>query len=260
MTTLYDRIKARREELNMSQEDLANKLGYKSRSSINKIEKGENDIPQSKIAAFAKALDTTPGYLMGWDDRKPTLDGLLNIAIRKKIKKEHPNIITLLDDIDPEKLQNYVGSVTGGIQGYTPPDTPRQYPFIPDAVAAGIPCTIEGRNDLPTIGISDALMGKYAGNKHIVIMKVNGDSMNRVIPNGSFVAVKTDVDVTQLKDGDMVVFGKEHEYSLKHYYDAGEKVIFKPNSTNQTFTDHVYSKGENVCIIGKVVMSIRNYN
>ena len=68
---LFKRIKNRREELNMSQEELAKKLGYKSRSSINKIEKGENDIPQSKIAAFAVALETTPEYLMGWEPPAP---------------------------------------------------------------------------------------------------------------------------------------------------------------------------------------------
>ena len=68
---LFKRIKNRREELNMSQEELAKKLGYKSRSSINKIEKGENDIPQSKIAAFAAALETTPEYLMGWETPAP---------------------------------------------------------------------------------------------------------------------------------------------------------------------------------------------
>lgn len=65
---LYKRIKARREELGMSQEELATKLGYKSRSTINKIEMGKNDITQSKIKAFAQALNTTPAYLMGWED------------------------------------------------------------------------------------------------------------------------------------------------------------------------------------------------
>jgi len=49
----------------MSQDELAKKLGYKSRSSMNKIEKCENDIPQSKIVAFAEALNTSPEYLMG---------------------------------------------------------------------------------------------------------------------------------------------------------------------------------------------------
>lgn len=68
--TVYDRIRSRREELGMSQQDLANKIGYKSRSAINKIEQGLRDISQSKIAAFAKALETTPAYLMGWEEEK----------------------------------------------------------------------------------------------------------------------------------------------------------------------------------------------
>ena len=67
MLEIYKRIRARREELGISQEELAKRLGYKSRSSINKIEKGENDIPQSKIVAFAEALRTTPERLMGWE-------------------------------------------------------------------------------------------------------------------------------------------------------------------------------------------------
>ena len=65
MLPLYQNIRKRRLELNMSQQELADKLGYKSRSAINKIELGINDITQSKIVAFAKALNTTPGELMG---------------------------------------------------------------------------------------------------------------------------------------------------------------------------------------------------
>ena len=56
MMELYENIKHRREELGLSQQDLADMLGYKSRSTIAKIEAGENDIPQSKIKAFAIAL------------------------------------------------------------------------------------------------------------------------------------------------------------------------------------------------------------
>lgn len=144
-------------------------------------------------------------------------------------------------------------------KNYNISDSPFQYPFIPDAVAAGIPCTIEGRKELPTIGISDAIMGKYAGNKHILIMRVNGESMNNVIPSGSFIAVKTDIEVKNLKDGDLVVFGKEHEYSLKRFYDANDRIIFKPDSSDPRFTDHVYNKNDSVFIVGRVVLSIRNY-
>jgi len=61
-----DRIKKRREELGLSQEELALRMGYKSRSAITKIEKGQRDINQSKIIEYAKALETTPAYLMDW--------------------------------------------------------------------------------------------------------------------------------------------------------------------------------------------------
>lgn len=68
MKTLGARIRQRREELGYSQSYLASLLDYSDRSTIAKIEKGVNDIVQSKIVAFAQALETTPSYLMGWTD------------------------------------------------------------------------------------------------------------------------------------------------------------------------------------------------
>lgn len=64
----YDRIKSRRIEINISQQELAKRVGYHSRSSINKIEQGINDIPQSKIKDFAKALNVSPAWLLGYED------------------------------------------------------------------------------------------------------------------------------------------------------------------------------------------------
>lgn len=58
----------RREELDMSQSELARRVGYTSRSTITKIERDGNGISQDKIVAIAKALKTTPSYLMGWTD------------------------------------------------------------------------------------------------------------------------------------------------------------------------------------------------
>ena len=68
MLALYKNIKARRLELKMSQDRLAELTGYKDRSSIAKSEKGEVDLAESKIREFAKALKITPQELMGWDD------------------------------------------------------------------------------------------------------------------------------------------------------------------------------------------------
>lgn len=63
---LYENIKKRREELHMTQGDLAAKTGYADKTMISKIEKGVVDLPQSKIYLFAQALNTTPRALMGW--------------------------------------------------------------------------------------------------------------------------------------------------------------------------------------------------
>jgi transcriptional regulator with XRE-family HTH domain len=68
MSTVGNRIFQRRKELDLTQEELARMMGYKSKSTINKIEMGINDIPQSKIAKFAEVLATTPSFLMGWDE------------------------------------------------------------------------------------------------------------------------------------------------------------------------------------------------
>ena len=58
-------IKKRRFELNMSQQDLADAMGYKTRSTIAKIESGENDVTQKRLTKFAEVLDTTVEALMG---------------------------------------------------------------------------------------------------------------------------------------------------------------------------------------------------
>ena len=62
--TIGERIKFKREELDISQDELARRLGYKSRSSINKIELGLQNLNQSKIKAIADALQTTPSFIM----------------------------------------------------------------------------------------------------------------------------------------------------------------------------------------------------
>jgi len=85
----------RREELNLSQDELAKKLGYRTRSSINKIEKGVNDIPQSKIKAFAIALDTTPEYLMGWTDKKEV--GSESAPVPEPVPEISPHDIALIE-------------------------------------------------------------------------------------------------------------------------------------------------------------------
>lgn len=54
----------------MTQSELARLAGYENRSSIARIERGDHDLPQSKIEEIARALKVTPSYLMGWEDEE----------------------------------------------------------------------------------------------------------------------------------------------------------------------------------------------
>lgn len=88
--TLYERVKNLRENKKMSQDELAKKCGYTSRSSISKLEKGEFNLPSDKIILLANALDTTPAYLMGWDDNPES-------------KSLNEQIVELMDDLTDEQ-------------------------------------------------------------------------------------------------------------------------------------------------------------
>lgn len=63
------RIRERRKELNISVDELAKKLN-KNRTTVYRYEKGDiENLPMDILGPLAKALDTTPAYLMGWDNK-----------------------------------------------------------------------------------------------------------------------------------------------------------------------------------------------
>ena len=100
-TEIGARIMERRQQLGLTQEELAFRMGYKTKSAINKIELGINDVSQSKVVKFAEALHTSVAFLMGWEDKKekPTEDDGLSEAKQKlidKIKKLPEDKIQLL--------------------------------------------------------------------------------------------------------------------------------------------------------------------
>ena len=95
------RIKNRRLELGLSQDDLAQKAGYTSRSSINKIEAGKIDLPQSKIEAIAKALQTTPAYLMGWEE-----ENSINTPPANTLDKATQTLVDIFEQLNAEDKKN----------------------------------------------------------------------------------------------------------------------------------------------------------
>lgn len=101
-----ERIRSRREELNMSQAELARKVGYTSRSTITRIERDGNGISQDKIVEIAKALKVTPSYLMGWEDEEIAIITAEQELILEKFFKltpEHQQILSFFMDSLLEK-------------------------------------------------------------------------------------------------------------------------------------------------------------
>jgi len=137
------------------------------------------------------------------------------------------------------------------------------YNYYPVSISAGLPLNVDGitNNDVEKINIPDSIMKNHAGSKNIFFTKVNGESMNNVLPNGSLIAVKQ-VPFSSLHDGDIVVFSCNHEYSVKRIYnDANNKrFVFKPDSTDMRFIDNVvtYEEAKDLKLYGKVVLYIVN--
>ena len=102
--TIGERIKARRNELMLSQRDLCEKMGYSNHSTIGKIEAGKVDIPQSRIVQFAEVLGVSVAYLMGWEEIQKNNDIIADVAIRMQTDEEFRSAVVSLYHADPKKL------------------------------------------------------------------------------------------------------------------------------------------------------------
>lgn len=140
-------------------------------------------------------------------------------------------------------------------------DTLDYYNYFPTEISAGLPIDIEGITDTQKIQISDSIMGKWSGDKEVYVTHVNGDSMNNVIPDKSLIIVKP-VALSDLKNGDIVVYRYDNEFAIKRYYHLDNKIVFKPDSSDPRFTDKEIEIGNEIelRIKGKVVLYIVETN
>ena len=155
---LYKRIKELREDRHMSQEELALKTGYTSRTSIAKIEAGKIDLPQSKIVLFAKALDTTASYLMGWEESDKSETAI----------PDNFDIITISE---------------------------KDFAMIPvvGTISAGIGCLAEQHFDERELVYLPDLKGTKL--KDYFYLKVQGDSMYPMLVEGDLALIRKQTSV-----------------------------------------------------------------
>ena len=190
MSDIGKKIRDRRESLNMTQEELAEKLGYKSRSSINKIESSGRNLPQSKIVAIATALRTSPSYLMGWDDENIT---------SKDLERVEPNAY--------RKIINVHGRIPAGEPNWI-------YENVEETIGTDDP-----RVDYALRVKGDSMINAGIFNGSIVYVQReadynNGDIVIAVI-NGDDATVKR-----YYKYGDKVILKPENPSMKEKEYDA----------------------------------------
>ncbi len=133
------------------------------------------------------------------------------------------------------------------------------YDYIESSVAAGSLERIDACYEFDKITLPDRLMGRYARRKSILATRINGQSMNRLIPDESFIFIDRNFNTLhQIKDGDVVVFHDGGEYSCKRIFidNHNNRFIFRPDSDDVAFTDIIidFENTENLKLIGKVVM------
>ena len=95
------RIKERRKELNMSVDELAQKLN-KNRTTVYRYEKGDiENLPMDILGPLAEVLNTTPAYLMGWDNKPISAMDTIDYPLTARIIYELNDFI-----LGPKNLTN----------------------------------------------------------------------------------------------------------------------------------------------------------
>lgn len=190
--------------------------------------------------------------------------GTISSYMSGKYLPKQDKIFILADilEVNPEWLacnSNSMERISSKLNDYLE-DSPyiNSYPYVDAGVSAGLANEIEAQHDLDLVNIPDLLLGRYAGRKDLLLMRVNGESMNKVIPNGSLIGLITNVSTSSLSSGDIVVFSYNYEYSVKRFFKdkVNRCYVFSPDTYETCFDDIVipFDNCNGLNIIGKVIM------
>lgn len=201
----------------------------------------KNGIEQSQIARLLGKKSTSA--ISEWESgvRTPNTGDIHDLATYYGVTIDEIINSDLSDDLILEKVDYY------------------EYDYISEPVAAGSLERIDACYEFDKITLPDRLMGRYARRKSILATRINGQSMNRLIPDESFIFIDRNFNTLhQIKDGDVVVFHDGGEYSCKRIFidNHNNRFIFRPDSDDVAFTDIIidFENTENLKLIGKVVM------
>ncbi|MFR3737132.1 XRE family transcriptional regulator [Anaerococcus obesiensis] len=226
------RIKKRRSQLNMTLDDVGKLVGV-TRATIQRYENGNIiNIPSDKIELIAKALRTTPSYLMGWEeDKKQTNKFLTNEE--KEILEPYNKLNTEGKNKSVEYTWDLVAS-----NKYEKTETVE----IIGGAAAG-----NGFNYIDEI-TANKIIPKKQRPIYDMIIPVEGDSMEPKIHDGSlaFIRVSTDYD-----NGKIYVVDADGKVYIKKVYFDNREIVLK--SINPSYEDIHIEDLDTFRVIGEVV-------
>ena len=100
-----EKIRIRRIQLRMSQRELARKMGYKGNSTLARIEQGDVDISQTRIAQFADVLGVSIAWLMDWEEVEKKNDQLVPLVTRLRKDDKFMDAVLMLDTLTPQQFE-----------------------------------------------------------------------------------------------------------------------------------------------------------
>ncbi len=104
LVNIGQRIKKRRKQLGISVDDMTTRLN-KNRSTLFRYESGEiENLPLDIVKPIADILQTTPEWLMGWEEVQKNNDIIADIVVKMRTDEEFLSVVDSISKLDSEKL------------------------------------------------------------------------------------------------------------------------------------------------------------
>ena len=274
-----DRIRAKRQDMGMSVDELAARLG-KNRATVYRYEKGDiENMPVNVLEPLAEVLQTTPAYLMGWtpdaydwerdlDHRLDSVYGPRWEAVLKSCGGDDSKAWLAWKDIDRDQaeearkmwradqeaaLKNKNAPVVDDHEGA---DWKKRVGATPCSMAQVAPLLGTVRAGLPMYAeenIEGYIPIRQTDGAVYFWLNIRGDSMNAAgMDDGDQILVREQPEV---ENGEIaVVLVNGDEATVKTFRREGELVILTPRSLNPAHQPQIYDPRKvPVRVLGKVI-------
>lgn len=239
------RVRERRIELGMSQSELARQLGVTSAAVCN-YESGQNAVREDVLLKMFRVLDTDPNYL--YQDSLTGRSFVCSVEERALVMKYRS-----LSTVGRQALHsvvNALGAYQTDLEAMIPQTEIRRIPLYSSPAAAGYAAPVFGE-DFEYIDVT----GDVPHGADLAV-RIQGDSMEPVIADGSVVYVNRD----PLANGDVGIFCVDGEMLCKQFVRDGLGMVYLFSLNRKRADADVVlppSSGRSLVCIGRVLLPTR---